>query len=170
MKKSSLILVAVLTLITSAALASIQTDYDHSADFTQYHTYMWGQVKTKDSLWADRIHQDVDQQLKAKGWVLVTADPDVVIAALGDSHNEQEEQTFYSGMGGWRWGGVGGVATTSTYTTREGIFILSMFDAKTKKLAWKGTATGSLSDKPDKNVGKLNKAVAKMFDKFPPKR
>ena len=170
MRKTLLLLAIVITSITSRALASTQTDYDHAVDFTQYHTYMWGQVKSKDSLWADRIHQDVDQQLKTKGWILVAADADVIVAALGDSHNEQEEQTFYSGMGGWRWGGVGGVATTSTYTTREGIFILSMFDAKTKKLAWKGTATGSLSDKPDKNVGKLNKAVAKMFDKFPPKR
>ena len=169
MKKTLLILAALVTLVTSVALASVQTDYDHAVDFSQYHTYAWGQVKTKDSLWADRIRQDVDQQLQAKGWKLVTADSDVVIVALGDSHDEQEEQTFYSGAGGWLRGGMSGVATTSTYTTKQGVLVISMFDAKTKKLAWRGTASGSLSDKPDKNVGKLSKAVSKMFNKFPPK-
>lgn len=67
MKKILLILAALVTLVTSVALASVQTDYDHAVDFSQYHTYAWGQVKTKDSLWADRIRQDVDQQLQAKG-------------------------------------------------------------------------------------------------------
>ena len=103
MKNKLLILGSIVTLIASTALASIQTDYDHAIDFSQYHTYSWGQIQTKDSLWADRIRQSVDQQLQAKGWKLVPSDPDVVVLALGDSHNQQEEQTFYSG-GGWRWG------------------------------------------------------------------
>jgi hypothetical protein len=168
MKKTLLFFAAVITLFVSTALASVKTDYDRSVDFGQYHTYSWGQVQTKDSLWADRIRQDIDQQLQAKGWRLVTSEADIVVLALGDSHNQQEEQSFYSG-GGWRWGGMGGVATTSTYTTRQGILVVSMFDAKTKKLAWRGTATGGLSNNPDKNIGKLNKAAANMFKSFPPK-
>jgi hypothetical protein len=45
-----------------------------------------------------------------------------------------------------------------------------MFDANTKHLIWRGTATDTLSGKPDKNTGKLDKAVEKMFSHFPPKR
>lgn len=168
--KKALVLLAVLTVVVSAAFASVQTDYDHAINFSQYHTYSWSTVKAKDNLWADRIRQDVDQQLQAKGWRLVTSDADVVILALADAHNQQEEQTFYSGSGGWLWGGMGGVATTSTYTTRQGLVVVSLFDAKTKKLAWRGTASGGISDKPDKNIGKLNKAIVKMFNKFPPKQ
>jgi hypothetical protein len=168
MKKRMLSLVAMFAFIVTVAFASVQTDYDHSIDFSQYHTYGWGQVQAKDSLWADRVKQGVDQQLQAKGWKLVTTDPDVEILALADAHNQQEEQTFYSG-GGWRWG-MGGVATTSTYTTRKGTLIISMFDMKSKKLAWRGTATGGLSDNPDKNIGKLNKAIANMLKNFPPKK
>jgi hypothetical protein len=100
----------------------------------------------------------------------VSSDSDVVILALGNSHNQQEEQTFYSGAGGWFWGGMGGVATTSTYTTREGLLVISMFDTKTKKLVWRGTATGSLSNNPDKNIGKLNKSLSKLLKVFPPKK
>ncbi len=46
----------------------IKTDYDHSANFSQYKTYSWLKVQAGDSLWADRIQQDVDAQLAAKGW------------------------------------------------------------------------------------------------------
>jgi hypothetical protein len=33
---------------------------------------------------------------------------------------------------------------------------------------WRGVAQQSLSDKPDKNEKKLEKAVTKMLDHFPP--
>ena len=51
--------------------ASISTDYDHSANFSQYKTYSWLKVQAGDSLWAERIQQDVDAQLAAKGWTKV---------------------------------------------------------------------------------------------------
>src|SRR5271155_4878974 len=124
MKIKMIFLVALLVFVGSVALASVQTDYDHAIDFNQYHTYSWGHVQTKDSLWADRVRQGVDQQLQGKGWRLVSSDADVVVGALADSHNQQEEETFYSG-GGWRWGG--GIATTSTYTTKKGLLVVSIF-------------------------------------------
>jgi len=31
-----------------------------------------------------------------------------------------------------------------------------------------GSASGTLSDNPDKNTAKVNKSVEKMFKKFPP--
>jgi hypothetical protein len=43
-----------------------------------------------------------------------------------------------------------------------------MYDAKTKKLLWRGSAEGTLSDKAAKNENKLDKAAAKMFKDFPP--
>jgi hypothetical protein len=165
MKRILSVMVAISVTACAVALASVQTDYDHAIDFSKYHTYTWGNVQAKDSLWADRIRQSVDQQLQAKGWQLVSSQGgDVSVLGLGDSKTEQEEQTFYSG-GGWFGPGV---ATTSTYSERKGLVIIAIFDNKTKKLVWRGTSTGGLADKPEKNVGKLNKAVAKMFAKFPP--
>jgi hypothetical protein len=43
-----------------------------------------------------------------------------------------------------------------------------MFDAKSRQLVWRGNAEDMLSGNPDKNEKKLDKAVAKMFKKFPP--
>ncbi|SDF43962.1 DUF4136 domain-containing protein [Terriglobus roseus] len=156
--------------LSSTVAASAQktsVDYDHSTNFSSYHTYSWGQVKTVDSIWADRIKNSVDQQLQAKGWTKVADGGDVAVAALGQARNQQEEQTFYSG-GGWGWGP--GVATTSTYNTRQGTLVIAMFDTKTKKLIWRGVSDGDLSGKPEKNIDKLNKSIAKFFKVFPPSK
>jgi hypothetical protein len=36
-------------------------------------------------------------------------------------------------------------------------------------LEWRGTATETLSEGPEKNEKKLQKSIDKMFKKFPPK-
>src|SRR5271170_8203571 len=76
---------------------NVRTDYDHSANFTQYHTYSWGQVQTSDPFYVDRIKQAVDQQLQAKGWQLVPSGGSVTILATDNAHNQQEVQTVYNG-------------------------------------------------------------------------
>ena len=42
------------------------------------------------------------------------------------------------------------------------------FDTKTEKLIWRGTASDTLSSKPEKNEDKLDKSVSEMFKHFPP--
>src|SRR5579884_4544266 len=81
--------------------------------------------------------------------------------------NQQTYQTFYDGFGGWRWGGFGGTtATTSVENTRVGTVIIDMYDAQNKQLIWRGTAQDTLSEKPEKNENKLDKATEKMFKHF----
>jgi len=56
--------------------------------------------------------------------------------------------------------------TVSEYTV--GTLVVDIFDAKSKQLVFRGTATDELSDKPEKNVKKVEKAAEKMFKNFPP--
>ena len=59
----------VLTMLTSAALADqVTVDYNHSANFGNYHTYSRENVKTANSIWDARVRQSIDRQLAAKGW------------------------------------------------------------------------------------------------------
>ena len=44
-----------------------------------------------------------------------------------------------------------------------------MYDTKTNKLMWRGTAVDTVSSKPAKNEKKLEKGIEKMLEKFPPK-
>lgn len=160
-------LVALLFVASGAWAQEVKTDYDHHANFSQYHTYYWEKVKTTDPLWQSRIQDAVDHALQAKGWQRVESGGDIAVAAVGSAHNQREYQTFYDGMGGWRWGGFG-ETTTQAVNYPVGSLVLDLYDAHNHQLIWRGVSSESLSDKPEKNEKKLDKAVDKMFDHFPP--
>lgn len=160
--------------LTPVLAQQISTDYDHSAPFRDFHSYSWGKVQTSDPLFVDRIKQEVDKDLQAKGWQQAPSGGDVVIVAVGATQNQQEYNTFYDGLGGWGWRrGWGGGGFGETYTTVQqipvGTLVLDMYSPQEHKLVWRGTASDTLSNKPEKNTGKLDKAIDKLLDKFPPK-
>jgi hypothetical protein len=167
---------------------NVRTDYDHQANFSQYHTYSWGKVKAGDPFYVTRIQQAVNTQLQAKGWQLAPSGGSVTIFASDNLHNQQETQTFYDNLGGgwgpgwgagWGWGGWGwgggwadqglGEATTTTTNQSVSNLVIDLFDASTKKLLWRGLATEDLSSNAQKNTKSLDGDVAKMFKGFPPK-
>ena len=155
--------------LSSALAQEVQRDFDKKADFSQYKTYSWAKVQTSNPLWQQRITDAVDKDLQAKGWQKVESGGDVALAAVGATENQQEYQTFYNGLGpGWRWRGFGDEAYTTVYNYKVGTLVLDMYDAKTKRLIWRGTASDTLSSKPAKNEKKLEKSVDKLFEKFPP--
>jgi hypothetical protein len=117
-----------------------------------------------------RVIDAVNAQLTAKGLQLVTEGGDLGVTAHGATSEEHTLQTFYSGFGEWGWRGWGsGMATTIPETYTVGTLIIDLFDTRTKQVIWRGTATGTVPDKPEKTAKKLNKAIEKMFKKFPPR-
>jgi hypothetical protein len=164
-----ILLVLLLALASSAVVRAqnVRVDYDTNLDFSQFKTYAWEKgTPAKNTLWDQRIRDGVDKEMIEKGFqkVELSANPDLVVlyhAALG-------EQTELNTMGmGWgaRWGGRG---TTSVDKIPTGQVTIDIGDAKTKKLAWMGTARDTLSNNPQKDEKNLNKALDKMFKKFPP--
>jgi hypothetical protein len=154
----------------------VTTDYDHNADFTQYKTYSWEHVKTKDPLFIDRIKSAVNAALAANGWTQVDSGGGVSIIAIQTTQDQETLNTFYDGFGGgWGWrrfggGGFGdmGESTTTTETYKVGTLIVDLYDTKTKQLLWRGTSSDTLSNNANKNTENLDKGVEKMFKKFPP--
>lgn len=171
MKLARYVIPAALLAFSVAAFAqNVHTDYDHHANFSQYHTYYWAKVQTEDPLWQQRIQEAVDKDLQAKGWQKVDSGGDVAVTAVGATHNQQEYQTFYNNMGpGWFWGGFGTEAQTTVQNYKVGTLVVDLYDAHNKHLIWRGVASDTLSEKPEKNEHKLDKAVDKMFDHFPPR-
>ena len=49
----------------------VKTDYDRNANFEQYKTYTWEQVRTQSQLDVDRIKNSVNTALAARGWTQV---------------------------------------------------------------------------------------------------
>src|ERR1700688_1970327 len=162
-----------LTMLGSAFGQKVQTDFDHQANFSQYKTYSWQEINPANSLWDSRIKNAVDDQLAAKGWTQVDSGGDVAIVAIKTSQTQRTLQTFYDGMGGgWGWrrfgGGGFGEATTTEQDYKEGTLVVDMYDGKSKRLIWRGSAEDTLSSNANKNEKNLDKGVAKMFKKFPP--
>jgi hypothetical protein len=161
-------LALVLTAVSFAQ--DVKTDYDHSANFSQYKTFSWQKVQTKDPLLVDRIKDAVNSALSAKGWTLVPSGGDVEVFAIETTQNQQTLDTFYNGFGGGRRWGFGGFgdATTTVDTYKVGTLVVDLFDGKTQKLIWRSSSSDTLSNKADKNTKNLDKGVNKMFQHFPP--
>jgi Domain of unknown function (DUF4136) len=173
-KRSIFASVGIALLFATASFAEqVKTDYDRSADFSQYKTYSWQKVQTQDPLWAGRIKDAVNAALAAKGWTQVASGGQVAIVAMETTQNQQTLNTLYDGFGGgWGWrrfgGGGFGDATTTTENYKVGTLVVDLFDANSKNLIWRGSASDTLSDKSEKNIKNLDKGVQKMFDHFPP--
>jgi hypothetical protein len=147
----------------------VKTDYDHNVDFSRYRTFSWEKVQTQDPLWVDRIKEAVGTSLTAKGWTQAPSGGDVAIVAMEINQAHQTLNTYYDGFGGgWRWGGGFGDVTTTVDHYEVGTLVVDLFDAKTKKLLWRGSSSETLSNKPENNTKNLDKGVQKMFDHFPP--
>jgi hypothetical protein len=165
-----------MALLGSAFAQHIQTDFDHQANFSQYKTYSWQEIKPANSLWDSRIKNAVDAQLSAKGWTQVESGGDVAIVAIKMTKTQKTLETFYDGFsgGGWGWRGFGGYgnsfgdSTTTEHDYKEGTLVVDIFDAKSKQLIWRGSAEDTLSESAAKNEKNLDKGVAKMFKEFPP--
>jgi Domain of unknown function (DUF4136) len=174
MKYLSKIAVSVgLTLVLAGSLLAqhVKTDYNHNANFSQYKTYSWEKVQTKDPLLVDRIKSAVNSALAAKGLTEVPSGGDVEVFAIETTQDQQTLDTFYNGFGGGRrWGGFGGFgdATTTVETYKVGTLVIDLFDAKTENLIWRSSSSDTLSDKAEKNTKNLDKGVDKMFQHFPP--
>jgi hypothetical protein len=173
-KRSIFASIGIALLFATASFAQqVKTDYDRSADFSQYKTYSWEKVQTQDPLWVGRIKDAVNGSLSARGWTQVESGGQVAIIATEMTKEQQTLNTYYDGFGGGggrrRFGGGGlGEATTTTDNYKVGTLVVDLFDANRKNLIWRGSASDTLSDKSEKNIKNLDKGVQKMFDHFPP--
>jgi Domain of unknown function (DUF4136) len=169
-RMSLTVALAVVFFSIPALAQKVETDYDHSVNFTRYHTYSWGHIHATDPLFEQRMRDAVDQALQSKGWEQVPAGGDATITAVLVKKNKAEYTTFYNGLGGWRWRGWGtGIATTTVENVPVGTLVVDIYDTNSQDLVWRGLAHDQLSDKPEKDTKKLEKAVDKMFEKFPPR-
>ena len=176
MKLLPAVLTGCLLALPALAIAQdVKIDYDKAYNFAPVKTYSmrigtaWG-----NDLSQRRVLEEFDQAIAAKGWKKANeATADIHVVLHGATDTKRNVNTFYSGgMGGYgyRYGAMGGMgtATTSVSEYTVGTLVVDMFDAKTKNLVFRGTAEDEISDKPEKNVKKLEKASAKMFKNFPP--
>jgi Domain of unknown function (DUF4136) len=166
--KTKFALCAMLACIASAVAfgQTVSVNYNHSQDFSQYHTYIWASNNAnqiQNSILAQQAKSDIDSALQGKGLQLVgeSQNPDLIVLASGGL----QQQTSYSawGMRGIG-GGMGGITPEQNVV---GTLIVDVYAAKEKNLLWRGLAQNSLSSNGSKNSQMVTKAVQKMFKQYP---
>jgi hypothetical protein len=80
--------------------------------------------------------------------------------------NQVDVQTVPAAGRRGRWGG----AYTDVYEYDEGTLILDIVSTGTQELLWRGTAKAVMDwkDDPDTTAAKINEAVSKNLERFPP--
>jgi Domain of unknown function (DUF4136) len=157
-----------LLLAGNAAAQDVNYDYDRRANFAAYRTYAWVEAASPaDDLNHARIVAAVDQQLAAKGLSRVdgTGNPDVLVVYRVGLTEDLE-------VNGWdnRWSiPHGGPSWARVERVQVGTLVVGMIDAETRSMVWRSAAskdldTGASPEKWEKN---LNKAVEKMFKRYP---
>ena len=164
--KFAVLALAVCLVATTAVAQQVSVNYNHQANFSQYHTYAWGsnnKNQIRNSILAPVAQQDINTAMQGKGLQMVqeSQNPDLILVATGG----EREQTSYSawGMRGIG-GGMGGISPEQNV---EATMIVNLYEAKTQSLIWRGIAQDTLNNNGNKNQEMVQKAIQKMFKQWP---
>lgn len=169
---------AALLFVISAAAQKVSTDYDHKVDSQRFHTFSIYKLQASNPLVEQRLHDALVRDLSARGLQRVPQGGDLAITAVGTRGTQQEYSSFYEGLGGgfgWRGRGFGGgfgndgLSNTQVINIPVGTLVIDLYDGSQHQLLFRGVANDTLSDKEEKNSKKLQKAIDKIFDKYPTK-
>jgi hypothetical protein len=166
------LVLTVTALVVPPVAAKVTVDFNKTVDFSTYKTYAWRPgTPAKDPLMQKRIQKAVEAELAAKGLTKTEGPADLYVVTQASSKNEKQIDVNSLGYAGYRWHGWGawGPTTVNMYEIPVGTLIVDLLVGKSNELVWRGVATETLSDNPQKIAKRINKVVAKMFKKFPPK-
>jgi hypothetical protein len=152
-----------------AVAGDVRTDYDRSAEFYRYKTFMWiKEPELANPSINEQIIKAVNAELEAKGLCLVASNADLAISANTATSENNKSEVFYAGLaGGWGWYRYWAPKPSITVveTFEAGSLVIDLFDTQAARVVWWATGTDA-----EKNVKHLNKTVERMFENFPPRQ
>ena len=174
-----ILLVAFTVITATPALAQkVYVDYDRATAFSQYRTFQFRETREDLRNFSETLHGRVVNGLrsyiKEGGMEEVDADPDIYIAYYtADQSNlrlvlSDLEYTYGPDFSlGSYWEGGVGTRNLENFSFKEGTLIIDAWDAKEKKLIWRGIGTAAMAKKkPEKNEQKLDRALEKIMQRW----
>jgi hypothetical protein len=166
MKGRTLLALAIATLGGAAAYAeSTNAVGDTAAPFSSYNTYAWTAGTTSpDAVTERRIHAAVEAQFSGKGVRLAEPDETPTIYVATHVVTNQKKDLIANGFATTSLDGKSGAAIPAL---SKGMLVVDVYDASSKKIVWRGVATGTGSDGPTRNADRIEKALADLFKQLP---
>jgi uncharacterized protein DUF4136 len=117
-----------------------------------------------------RLISSVEGTLMEKGWLEVPeGEGQAAVIVHTATTTNHTYQTFYHGWGGWHWRSAGpGSSPGFVEDYKVGTVVVTIFDANSKQAIWRGFATDAPSGSPHQSAKTTEKAVARIFNNFPP--
>jgi hypothetical protein len=182
----SLLAVCVIGLGACSSM-KIQSDWDPEVNLAGAQTWSWADVSQKetgnpvidnDDIFAGRVRSAVERELAAKGLRKLSMDADsygdiqlAFFLTVDDKMSVTTMNNHYGyGRGyGYGYGGYGG-SQTVVDQYQQGTLVLDISQEDGTRLVWRGSASARLSEKttPEKSQKRINEAVSKILERFPP--
>ena len=182
--RSAVFLLLALALAATPAFAQkVSIDYDSNYDMDSIKTFAWAKtpetsLEKSEPLIHSRLVNGIEYYMTKGGLVEAETDPDVYVTYHTNTRTDVSVNTTafnYAVPMGWYGGGFGayrgigvGVSAASTVTSYEkGTLIVDVWDRRTKKLVWRGTAANiTVTEEARKMTKRLDKALDKMVKEW----
>jgi len=168
------------SLLSSSVVHAQKTSarYDESVDFSKYKTFAFDKSGARNPYVDKLIVDAVIRELTSRGLTKVDADPDlrVVYLAATGPNLQVADIPFYHVVNP-AYSGMVFSATSTMWDVTTGTLVIDLFDHRTDRTVFRGSASDVLQRAPSadavadaKLVSKpINKSISKMFKKYPGK-
>lgn len=175
---------AALLISSCASKPTIETDYDHTIDFSQYKTYaffnpMGIESPNYSSIYGSIFRDAISKEMESRGYTR-SDNPDLLINVSGRLQDKTKVTTtsdpyMAGGYYGYRrgaygaWGGYGYGTTTHVSNYTEGTVNVDMVDRAQKRMVWEGVAVGRINEKTSNEERRANiyAGIQEMFAGYP---
>ena len=173
MKRVSAVIILCLTMSAFALAQRARSEWDHSTDFAAFHTYGWQpSPDPAEGAWNQAVLDAIDKQLAAKGLTKVDANPNLWVVysrSISKQTSALSGGYVFSPLGPEQGGQASPGIPPIPETWQEGTLVVELNNPKTMHVVWRGSVSNTISDNDNKNLKNLDRAIAKLFQKYPPK-
>lgn len=146
----------------------VDNDYSYDTDFTTYKSYNFLNCEIDTSFVCSEIQDAIRRQMRARGYKVVEESPGLLV-----SYSIIKERVGYKGYfqpSLDRW--VNKYDNEDTYKVQNfnfggGMILVSLLDAESSRLIWRGYASGVFNKKVNKPVNYYRSVIRSIFDQYP---
>lgn len=180
----ALLSASALLLTACASKPTIQSDYDHTINFSQYSTFgffnpMGIENPNYSSIYGSIFRDAISREMESRGYTM-SDNPDLLINVSGRLQDKTKVTTtsdpyMSGGYYGYRrgrygaWGGYGYGTTTHVSNYTEGTINVDMVDRVQKRMVWEGVAVGRVNEKNtnEQTRANIHSGIKEMFAGYP---